>query len=510
MSHKRSGATESLWERVRVPQFSPLAKDETADVCVIGAGIAGLTTAYLLSREGKRVVVLDDGPICDGETGRTTAHLANALDDRYCELEKLRGEDASRLAAISHGNAIDFIEKTVKEESIDCNFERLDGFLFLGHGQPKSLLEDERKAARTAGLDVELLERAPLRAFDTGPCLQFPRQGQFHPLKYLSVLAEKIVKNGGLIHTHSRVTQIDEDTQPVTIHSQGNIVSAQSLVVATNAPINDNAAIFTKQAPYRSYVLGFRVPAGSVHRALYWDTLDPYHYIRLQADDEDAAWEILIVGGEDHKTGQHNDMEHRYKKLEDWTRKRFPAAGDLLYRWSGQVLETLDGLAMIGRRPFGKDWSYIATGDSGMGMTHGTIAGLLLTDLILGRPNAWEELYDPGRFPLRTAKEFIKENANVAGTLVGDWVAPSEVESDTDIKPGSGAIMRKGMTKIALYRDPQGMLHTFSAVCPHKGCIVQWNQGEQSWDCPCHGSRYDAHGAVLNGPTIKPLKPADA
>jgi Rieske Fe-S protein len=273
--------------------------------------------------------------------------------------------------------------------------------------------------------------------------------------------------------------------------------------VATNTPVNDVVTMHTKQAAYRSYVVAMRVPRGSVIRALYWDTEDPYHYVRLQSGDET---DLLIVGGEDHKTGQANDSGERFERLAAWTRARFPMAGEQVYAWSGQVMEPVDSLGFIGRNP-GDDLNiYIATGDSGHGMTHGTIAGMLLTDLILKRANSWAELYDPSRFTLRAAGEFAHENANVAAQYT-DLVTGGDLPSGDQVLPGTGAVVRRGLKKVATYRDNAGGLHEFSALCPHLGCVVAWNSTEKSWDCPCHGSRFDALGQVLNGPAVSGLSP---
>ncbi|MGV3539858.1 MAG: FAD-dependent oxidoreductase, partial [Rufibacter sp.] len=264
----------------------------------------------------------------------------------------------------------------------------------------------------------------------------------------------------------------------------------------------------TKQAPYRTYVVGLKVPKGSVPTALYWDDSDPYHYVRLAsvAGEEELGSEILVVGGEDHKTGQASEDENeRYQCLEDWARQKFPMSTELVYKWSGQVMEPVDYLGFIGRNPGDSKTVYIATGDSGHGMTHGTIAGVLLTDLICGRTNPWEQLYDPGRVTLTvdSAKEFLKENLNVAGQYL-DWVKPGAKEGDT-IPPGTGSVVQKGMAKVAVYCDAQGNRHECSAVCTHLGCIVQWNNSEHSWDCPCHGSRFDPYGKVVAGPAIRDL-----
>jgi glycine/D-amino acid oxidase-like deaminating enzyme/nitrite reductase/ring-hydroxylating ferredoxin subunit len=502
-----SGRTTSIWMATAdVPTFPALGEDTHADVCVVGAGIAGLTTAYLLGREGRAVVVLDDGPIGGGETGRTTAHLASALDDRFSELERLHGETGARLAAESHAAAIDQIEGIVRAEHIDCDFERLDGFLFTPPGESSDVLDAELAAALRAGLHAERLERAPLSGFDTGPCLRFPRQGQFHPLRYLAALAGAITRDGGRIFTATHARKIEGDATARVVTRPGHVVTATAVVVAPNTPINDRLVIHMKQAPYRTYVIGARVPAGAVTRALYWDTLDPYHYVRLQRAD--GTHDVLVVGGEDHKTGQADDAEDRFGRLEAWTRERFPMAGPAEFRWSGQVMEPVDGLAFIGRNPRDEPNVFIATGDSGHGMTHGTIAGMLLTDLILGRENPWASLYDPSRVSLRAAKDFASENLNVAARYV-EWATPGDVASAEAIAPGSGAVLRDGLTKLAAYRDPSGALHRCSAVCPHLGCVVHWNPVESSWDCPCHGSRFDPLGKVLNGPANRDLESID-
>ncbi|MCM3901167.1 MAG: FAD-dependent oxidoreductase [Pyrinomonadaceae bacterium] len=498
--------TVSIWmDTGPLLKESPLSKDARADVCIVGAGIAGMTTAYLLSKEGKSVIVLDDGPIGGGMTGRTTAHLVNALDDRYFELERLHGEKGARLAAESHTAAIDRVEAIVKSERIDCEFERLDGYLFVPPGDPKSVLDDEVEAALRAGLKLEKVARAPIDCYDTGAALRFPHQAQFHPLKYLAGLAQAIKKSGGRIHTETHAGKIEGGDRAVIETSAGALVTAEAVVVATNSPVNDLFAIHTKQAAYQTYVIGARVPRGSVNKALYWDTPDPYHYLRIETIGTGAsAYDVLIVGGEDHKTGQEDDANRRFGILERWTRLRFPMVESIEYRWSGEVLEPIDGLAFIGRNPMDEPNVFIATGDSGNGMTHGTIAGILITDLIMERENEWADLYEPSRKTLQALPEFARENLNVAMEYT-ELVTPGEVDSVTEIKPGRGAIIRRGLTKVAVYKDDAGAVHERSAICRHLGCVVGWNTLESTWDCPCHGSRYDASGHVIQGPANSDL-----
>jgi glycine/D-amino acid oxidase-like deaminating enzyme/nitrite reductase/ring-hydroxylating ferredoxin subunit len=500
-----SARDQSLWAATaEMPTHSSLREDVRADVCVVGAGIAGLSVAYLLTKAGKSVVVLDDGPLAGGMTSVTTAHLSHAIDDRYFEIERLHGEGGSRLAAESHSAAIDRIEAIVQGENIDCDFERLDGYLFLSPGEKEDVLDRELAAAHRAGLrDVAMVSRAPLPGFDTGPCLRFPRQAQFHPLKYLSALATAIRRDGGRLFTQTHADRITGGS-PAQIQAGNYVVTADAVVVATNVPVNDLVVIHTKQAPYMTYVIGARVPRGSVTHALYWDTQDPYHYVRLQGGERDGEHEILIVGGEDHKSGQADDTQERYGRLEAWARERFPTIEKVEFTWAGQVMETIDGLAFIGRNPMDTDNVYVVTGDSGMGMTHGTIAGILLTDLILGRDNPWAALYDPSRKTLRAAGEFVRETLNVA-LQYGDWLTGGDVKSENEIPKDSGAVLRKGLTKVAVYRDEQGAVHECSAVCNHLGCIVNWNDAEKTWDCPCHGSRFDKRGKVINGPANKDL-----
>lgn len=497
-------ASTSIWmATTNTPSQARLRENIRTELCIIGAGIAGLSTAYLLGREGRSVVVLDDGLIGGGMTGRTTAHLTNAYDDRYVEIERLHGAEPARLTADSHTAAINKISEIVTREKIDCDFEWVDGFLFAAAPDHVDLLDDELAAAHRAGLTaVEKVARAPLESFDTGVALRFPRQAQFHPLNYLECLTRAIMRDGGRLFSQTHATTIEGGAGAHVETSHGPVVSCEVIVVATNTPVNDRVAIHTKQAPYVTYVIGVRVPKDSITRALYWDTGDPYHYVRLQREDEH---DILIVGGEDHKTGQEDDGAERFGRLEQWTRERFPQLLEVKYRWSGQVMEPVDGLAFIGRNPGDEDNVYIATGDSGQGMTHGTIAGMLLTDLIQGRTNKWEDVYSPSRLRVGSLTEYASENINVAGQYT-DYVTAGDIKSESELKPGEGANMRDGISKLAVHRDRSGRVHKMSAVCPHLGCIVSWNSTEETWDCPCHGSRFSAEGRVYQGPANSNLE----
>jgi glycine/D-amino acid oxidase-like deaminating enzyme/nitrite reductase/ring-hydroxylating ferredoxin subunit len=484
------------------------------DVCVIGAGISGVTTAYLLSKAGRSVALIDDREPGAGETGMTTAHLTAVIDDRYSEMIRLHGEEGARLACDSHRSAIARIESICQQEEIEADFRRVSGYLFLAPGHDEDHLDEEMAAARLAGIDVEKLARAPVEGFESGACLHFPRQAQFHPMKYLQGLVAACRAAGVQVHGGVRATRVNSGPPATVETSTGVRITSKWVVVATNSPFVDLFAIHTKQAPYYTYVVAARLPHGSVTPALYWDTQDPYHYVRLErttnralGGDNDDPVDLLIVGGEDHKTAQASDTEARFDALDRWMRDHFPSAGPLEYRWSGQVMETQDGLGFIGRNPMDAGNVFVITGDSGMGMTHGTIGGMLVCDLIEGRPNRWEPLYDPSRIRAGAVGDFLKENLNVAAQYAS-WITPGDVSSVDEIPPNSGGVIREGATKVAVYRDEAGELHRFSAACTHLGCVLGWNKAASTWDCPCHGSRYDALGRVINGPASRDMRQA--
>jgi glycine/D-amino acid oxidase-like deaminating enzyme/nitrite reductase/ring-hydroxylating ferredoxin subunit len=498
----------SLWmETGRVEQAGPITRDERADIVVVGAGIAGLSVAYELCRRGQSVVVLDRGALGGGMTARTTAHIASELDDFYFELIKMRGLDEARLYFQSQAAALDRIEEIQRGEAVDCDFARLDGYLFAASPDDLSTLEEEIDACERVGFQgVSWVDGAPGSIPGFGRGLRFPNQARFHPLKYLDGLARCIRRDGGKLFADTPVTGIEEKGDEVVVSTErGHTVRAGAAVVATNSPINDWVAIHTKQAPYRTYVVAGQVARGSIPDALYWDTLDPYHYVRLQPGDEGSDW--LIVGGEDHKTGQAHDTEERFGRLEQWTRERFPMIESVDYRWSGQIIEPVDYLAYIGKNPGGDEHIWIATGDSGNGMTHGTIAGIILNELVQGRKHQWARLYEPSRVKLRATPEFVKENVNVAEQYK-DWFTGSHAGDIAAIKPGEGAVIGRGRGKVAVYKDERGEVHGLSAVCTHLYGIVNWNVTERTWDCPCHGSRFDPYGKVVNGPAIVGLSPA--
>ena len=376
MANSFDRRSRSLWMDVEVaPEALPLKGDKECDTVVIGSGIAGISTAYELANKGQRVIVVDRGRIACGITARTTAHLAPLCDDLTSAMIGLRGEATSRLFYESQAAAVDRIEEIQAREGIDCDFRRLDGYLFQALNTDSKIIDDELDAVRKIGAPVDRLVGIPLAHCENQHVLRYPRQATFHPLKYLRSLAAIIEKKGGVFHADTVVQQIEErDGGMVRVTTGGGVITARAAVVATNSPIVDRFALHTKMAPYRTYAIAFAIPRGAIPDALYWDTLDPYHYVRLQPGD--GRTDALIVGGADHKSGEADDAALRFEALEAWARNLVPAAQEVTHRWSGQVLDTIDYAGFIGRNP-GNANVYVHTGDSGQGMTHGVVGSLI-------------------------------------------------------------------------------------------------------------------------------------
>jgi len=484
------------------PNARQLEGDRSADTVIVGSGIAGISTAYELAIEGQKVVVVDRGAVAGGITARTTAHLAPLCDDLTSAMIELRGEDLSRLFYESQAAGIDRIEEIRNKQDIDCDFRRLDGYLFQAPNTDSQLIDDELEAVRKIGAPVErLVGIDALAGCDNRHVLRYPRQATFHPLKYLRGIADTVGAKGGVFYAGTIVREIKEQNGSVLVKTDHGTITAKAAVVATNGPINDTFALHTKMAPYRSYAMAFEIGRGALPDALYWDTLDPYHYIRLQTGDR--GLDYVIVGGADHKSGAADDAGRRFEALEAWTRNLVPKLGNVTHRWSGQVLETIDYAGFIGRNP-GNENVYVHTGDSGQGMTHGVAGALINSALILGKAPTWTDVYEPSRKTPAAVGNFLIENVTAVKNFA-EYLAPGELASLDDLRPGYGAIIRHGLTKVAAYRDEEGNLHARSASCTHIGCHLHWNSFETCWDCPCHGSHFAVDGTALNGPAISSL-----
>jgi glycine/D-amino acid oxidase-like deaminating enzyme/nitrite reductase/ring-hydroxylating ferredoxin subunit len=496
----------SAWHDEPIPAYPRLREHRTFDVVVVGGGLTGLSTAYLLKLAGKTVGVLERNRLGAVDTGHTTAHLTYVTDLRLTKLAQNFGRDAARLVWAGGAAAINTIESIVDAESIDCEFQRIPGYLHASlQAEPgdQESLEKEYELVRELGFHAAYVDSVPL--FDR-PGIRFSNQAKFHPLKYLAGLAAAIEGDGSSIFEQSEVTEVVDE--PLGVQVGGLRVNCQQLVIATHVPLMGKTSLLaatlfqTKLAPYSSYAIRAQVPSQTAAEASYWDTSDPYYYLRVDRGDE-GDW--VIFGGEDHKTGQAADTDARYSRLSE-TLQRFLPAARIDRHWSGQVIETNDGLPYIGATA---ERQYVATGFAGNGMTLGTLAGMMICDQILGNENPWQDLFDVNRKPLRGGVwDYLRENFDYPYYLVKDLFGRPEGQSTRDVKRGEGKILNLDGKRVACSRDERGKTKLVSATCTHMGCLVHWNPAEKTWDCPCHGSRFHANGKVLAGPAETPLESA--
>jgi len=506
VSTKTYLATQPFWiDSAPLPNFPQLDRDEEVDVVVVGGGITGLTAAYLLTLEGRRVALLERERCAQIDTGHTTAHLTMVTDQMLSELVKRFGRDHAQAAWEAGLAAIGQIDSIAGELQLDCDFDWVPGFLHAPMTQPPdakviATLRDEAALAAELGFDASFVDDVP---FAARPGIRFENQARFHPRKYLAGLARAISDRGGMIFEHSAADAFCDE--PRTVSANGHTIACGEIVLATHTPLMGTAGMLsatlfqTKLSLYTTYVVGARVAKGRIPDALFWDTEDPYHYLRLEPQ---AGYDLAIFGGEDHKTGQADDTTACFARLEA---KLAAIAGDVevLHRWSGQVIETADGLPFIGEMA---PHQFAGTGYAGNGMTFGTLAGMMATDKIAGRANPWTALFDPSRTAIRGAWDYVKENKDYPYYLVRDRFAGAEGKSLRAVPRGAGKVLDVNGKSIAAYRDEHGTLTQKSAVCTHMGCIVDWNEAERSWDCPCHGSRFKPDGSVIAGPAEAPLE----
>lgn len=497
--------TTPLWiDDASLPRFARLDRDERVDVLIIGGGITGLTAAYLLTLEGRSVAVIDRQRCAEIDTGHTSAHLTMVVDRRLTELVKDFGRGHAQAVWDAGLAAIAQIDNAVREEEIDCDFEWVPGYLHAPI-EPSSAadaksFEDEAKTATELGFDATFLGETPLAG---GPGVRYENQARFHPRKYLAGLVRAITARGGQIYEHTTAEEFSDD--PLRVKTNGGTITCKDVVLATHAPLVGvrnlaGATLFqTKLALYTSYVVAGLVPRGQVPDALFWDTADPYHYLRIEPKRDG---DLVIFGGEDHKTGQVEDTRACYERLESRLSSLVPGV-EITHRWSGQVIETHDGLPYIGQTA---PHQFTGTGFSGNGMTFGTISAMMAADAILGRENPWTGLFDVDRKNVRAGLwDYIKENTDYPYYLIRDRFAGAEGKSLRAVKRGEGKILDLDGQRVAAFRKPDGATVVRSATCTHMGCVVDWNTAERTWDCPCHGSRFKPTGEVIAGPAESPL-----
>ncbi len=500
-------ALKPYWsDSASLPRFARLAENLTVDVVIVGGGITGLTAAWLLKRSGRKVAVIERSRCMGGDTGYTTAHVTAVTDLRLSALRKSFGDDHARAAWDAGFAAIAQIDECVRTEAIDCDFAWVPGYLYANGGaesRPADLkaLAAEAETATELGFDASYVERIP---FVNRPGVRFEGQARINPRAYLASLAKAVHGEGSAIFEQTSVDDVSGD--PPVVKAGDYSIQCGFVVVATHNPIAGKAGFLsatllqTKLALYTSYAIAGRVKSHTVPDALFWDTGDPYHYLRIEPH---RGHDVVIFGGEDHKTGQQADTQACYTRLEQAVKELLPDIA-LTHRWSGQVIETNDGLPLIGELA---PKQFVSTGYSGNGITFGTVGAMMAADAVVGRRNPWAELFDTGRTKITGGLwDYLRENKDYPYYLVRDRFAGSEGRSVRAVPRGSGKVLSLDGKHVAVYRDLDGSVVKRSAVCTHLGCLVQWNAAEKTWDCPCHGSRFTTSGRVIGGPAEAPLE----
>ncbi|HEX8138936.1 MAG TPA: FAD-dependent oxidoreductase [Pyrinomonadaceae bacterium] len=498
------GKPVSLWLATTPETSYPQSPgDIYVDVCVLGGGITGLATAFLLKQSGASVAVIEAARIVERVTGNTTAKVTSQHNLIYDHLIKQFGEEEARLFGQAQEAAKERIAALVSEHSIDCDFRRTSAYTYTLLEEELDEIKRETEAAQRLGLPASYVETTEL-PFEVKGAVRFDNQAQFHPRKYLLALAERVAGDGSFIFEETRAFEI-EDAEPCTVRTSRGTIRAGSVVIATHFPYQDPNIYFAAMHPKRSYVLGCLLN-GPVPEGMYISAGTPHHSIR---NNPYEGGEMLMIGGENHKTGQGGDTSERYRRLEEWARANFDIRS-IEFRWSTQDFNTVDKVPYIGKLSTGSDHLYVATGFGGWGMTNSHVAAMLITDMIGGRQNPWAKLFDPSRFkPVTAAKDFVAENLNVAKEFMADRISTPELDDLNKLAEGSGEVVKWKGERVALYKDEGGAVYACSPVCTHMGCIVHWNSAERSWDCPCHGSRFNYDGQVVQGPANKDLERVD-
>ncbi|MFN7119648.1 MAG: FAD-dependent oxidoreductase [Saprospiraceae bacterium] len=501
----RDGANVSLWQQ-DIPNYQSVNQfqaNKIYDVLIVGAGITGVTTAFLLQQAGRSCLLVEAHNPGFGTTGGTTAHLNTMLDTPYNEIESDFGKDNAKLVAQATASAIQLVEKLTRHYHIDCDFSYQDGYIYSQDKKQTKELDKIFAASERAGIPIAYTDNIPVPvSFEKA--VRFAGQAQFHPTKFITSLLQEFERKGGVVLSNCLVQKVEEKDELVNAQTSRGLMRARQLVYATHLPPGVNDFSF-KCAPYRSYVVAFAAPDSQPLDALVYDLEEPYHYFRTQSLN---GTDYLIVGGADHKTGHEEHPEKSFLVLESYVKKLY-GVNKVDFKWSSQFFEPVDGLPYIGKMPRSENL-YVATGFSGNGITLGIVSALVLHDLLVNGESIYEKVFDATRIkPLASLGTFLKEQADVVGAFVGKRLNVQKIEALTALAPGEGAIVKYEGEKIALYKDEKGGVHALNPVCPHAKCFVAWNSTEKSWDCPCHGSRFDVEGRILTGPVMHELKKID-
>lgn len=489
-----------------VERYAALEGDARADVAVLGAGIVGLTAAALLKKEGKTVALVEMSRVGTGVTGHSTAKITSQHELVYADLAQRFGDEGARAYAEANQAALERIAAFVREGDIACDFERLPNYVFT---EDADFLPEMRREARVAaglGLPASFVERTPL-PFPVEGAVRFEDQAQFDSYAYLLGLAQLVEGGGSRVYEDTRALDVRDARAgaggPCTVETDRGTITADDVVFGTHIPFPFKGEYWGKSSARRAYVVAGVAEGRETSEGMYINAESPSRSVRYARGRDGET--LLLVCGEGHKPGQATDTVERYERLEEWARERFGVA-DFRYRWSTQDYWPVDGVPFVGRLGLGSRRVWVGTGFSSWGITGGTAAAMILTDLIAGRDNPHARFFDSNRSGVLFTKGLLEEGVDVAKRFVGDWVAAPEAGDASEVGVGEGRILRRGPEKVAAYRDEEGEVHAVSAVCTHLGCVVQWNAAEKSWDCPCHASRFSVDGEVLQGPAVKDLK----
>ncbi|MBX0305894.1 FAD-dependent oxidoreductase [Haloarcula salinisoli] len=493
------GRHESVWfptsDRT---DYDPLDGDRSVDTAVVGGGIAGITTAAKLDAAGQTVAILERDRILDGTTGHTTAKVTSLHGLVYDTLIENFGAENARQYAAANQAAVDDIAATVDRRDIDCGFGRAPAYTYAKSDEDRSKVRSEVNAARRLGLPASYVEETEL-PYEVDSAVRFDEQAYFHPRQYLLELASDVAAGDGAVFEETTVEGVEDGT-PCRVETDRGTVRADDVVVASHFPVADDALYFSRLRPKRSYVVAARLD-GEPPDGLYYHAGEPYFSVRPHATND----ALVLLGGQNHRTGHGDSTEERYRRLEQQVRERFDVAS-IAYRWATQDYVSVDQVPFVGKAAPQVSNVYVATGFGGWGMTNGTAAGRLLADEILGRPSATRDVFDPNRFkPLASKSELLSHNTETVRHYIEDYLGSQPSLDTVDLDPGDAGVYEVDDDPLAVYRDDDGEIHARSAVCPHKGCLVAWNDGERSWDCPCHGSRFGVDGEVLDTPAVHGL-----
>lgn len=493
---------KSLWiSTTASTNYPQLREDIETDVAIVGGGIAGINAAYFLKNKGLKVVLIDSSNIITGTSGNTTSKVTSQHNLKYAFLKKHFGNEKAKMYADSNQWAISELEKIIDKEKIECDFHRLPAYVYTWSEEGLEKINEEVKAAKELGLPASFVSSVDSIPFKIEGAVKFENQAYFHPRKFLLALAKKVNRDGSYIFESTTAKTIEEeDNFCKVITDEGNI-KAKHVIVATDFPFYDKGFFFARLYEVRSYVLALKIK-GQMPEGMFINTIDENIFSFRPHKSGNEQW--LFVGGADHKAGEEGDVDH-FAKLEEQAKKRFNIKS-IDYKWAAQDCNTFDRVPYIGRMPRTKN-IFVTTGFGEWGMTTSFVSAKLLSDLVTNEKNKWEELYDPSRISLvASAEGAIRQGENVVKGFLKHLVEKEDIKS---LKPNEGKVIKYKGKKVAVYKDEKGNIQAVSAVCTHMGCIVGWNNGEKTWDCPCHGSRYDKYGKVINGPARKELHKVD-